>query len=68
MDPADLNSPCRELSNSGLEIAVTFRVCQQNIVCVLLADRQPSCIMASLYNFDLLPEWALTFKLSCSIS
>ena len=29
MDPADLNSPCRELSNGGLEIVVALLVRQQ---------------------------------------
>ena len=27
--PADLDSPCRELSNGGLGIAVAFLVCRQ---------------------------------------
>ena len=37
MDPADLNSSRRELSNSGLEIVVTLLVCQKIVFFVYVS-------------------------------
>ena len=43
IDPADLDSPCQELSNGGLKSVATLLVCWQIIFCRLVLDVQSSC-------------------------
>ena len=44
LDPEDLDSPCRELSNSGFGIVVALPVCRGIDFCVFLLGVQSGCI------------------------
>ena len=53
---AYLDSPRRELSNSGFGIVGTLLVCQQINFCVRLADQQSSCTPIRAYDPSLSAE------------
>ena len=51
IDTADLDSPCRELSNSGLGIAVALLVCRWIILCVRIPKEHSLCLGGKWHNY-----------------